>query len=86
MLAIHAAIEFAPLVGTTVPADYASKSVGLVVRQDGVPTNTQGMTGEYHPEYTGYPKIKGPKVKQADTVMLSYPFGVNMSAVRADPP
>lgn len=80
MLAIHAAVEFAPLVGAAVPADYAAKSVGLVVRQAAVPTNTHGLTGDYHPEYTGYPTIKGPRVKQADTVMLSYPFGVNMSA------
>jgi len=37
------------------------------------------MEGEYHPEYDGYPKgAKGSKVKQADTVMLSFPFGVEM--------
>uniref|UniRef100_A0A8C5H4G3 Protein-glucosylgalactosylhydroxylysine glucosidase n=1 Tax=Gouania willdenowi TaxID=441366 RepID=A0A8C5H4G3_GOUWI len=33
---------------------------------------------QYHPEYDGY--IKGHPVKQADTVMLGYPLGLDMSA------
>ena len=32
-----------------------------------------GLTGEYIPEYAGYPA--GKQVKQADTVMLRYPIG-----------
>ncbi|KAF3854906.1 hypothetical protein F7725_022961 [Dissostichus mawsoni] len=32
---------------------------------------------QYHPEYDGY--IKGHPVKQADTVMLGYPLGLEMS-------
>ena len=58
MLAIHAAIEFAPLVGATIPADYSAKSVGLTVRTEAVPAGS-GLAGSYHPEYTGYPTIKG---------------------------
>jgi hypothetical protein len=74
MLAIRAAIELAPLVGAKVPADYATKSVGLEIATSATPANSN-LSGLYHPEYTGYPALKGPKVKQADTVMLSYPFG-----------
>eukprot|EP00039_Didymoeca_costata_P001279 m.51219 g.51219 ORF g.51219 m.51219 type:complete len:846 (+) comp10717_c0_seq2:16-2553(+) len=72
--AIKAAMSFAPLVNKTVPTSYAQIAKGLVIREAPYP-NGEGM---YHPEYEGYPKIKGAKVKQADTVMLSYPYGVNM--------
>ena len=34
------------------------------------------MTGGYHPEYSHFP---AKTVKQADTVMLSYPFGTQMA-------
>ena len=38
------------------------------------------LQGGYHPEYKGFPKNPAhPKVKQADTIMLSYPLGVEMS-------
>jgi hypothetical protein len=40
MLAIRAAIEFAPLVGATVPIDYAAKSVGLQVDTAPVPVGS----------------------------------------------
>ena len=78
-IALAAAAEFAPLVGATVPADWAVKAKALQVATAPVPDRA-GLSGEYHPEYDGYPRLKGPKVKQADTVMLSYPFGVEMAA------
>ena len=38
------------------------------------------MQGGYHPEYKGFPKNPThPKVKQAATIMLSYPLGVEMN-------
>ena len=37
------------------------------------------LKGGYHPEYEGFPKDpKNPKVKQADTIMLHYPLGIEM--------
>lgn len=41
--------------------------------------NRPDLQGGYHPEYQGFPKDpSNPKVKQADTVMLSFPLGVDM--------
>ena len=41
--------------------------------------NRPDLQGGYHPEYAGFPKDpSNPKVKQADTVMLSFPLGVDM--------
>lgn len=77
-LALAAAVELAPIVGASVPADWEAKSKGLQAPTSPVPEGSH-LSGTYHPEYDGYPVIKGPRVKQADTVMLSYPFGVNMS-------
>lgn len=47
-----------------------------------MPTNpSPRQTAGFHPEYKGY---DGRKVKQADTILLAYPLGVNMStATRA---
>jgi len=78
-IALAAAAELAPLLGATVPADWMAKAEGLRTPTSPAPDGS-GLSGSYHPEYDGYPKIKGPRVKQADAVMLSYPFGVNMSA------
>jgi hypothetical protein len=78
-LAIAAAVEFAPLVGDTVPSDWRDKAAGVAAATEPVPRcgppNASEpvcpqLHGDYHPEYTGYPKLKGPLVKQADTVML----------------
>lgn len=52
-------------------------STGLAVDVSPVPP-LSGLSGHYHAEYDGYPLLKGAKVKQADAVMLSYPFGVDM--------
>ena len=38
---------------------------------------------QYHPEWEGY--TAGTRVKQADTILMAYPYGMNMSsAVRAN--
>ena len=46
---------------------------------DTVPNHPE-LKGGYHPEYEGFPKVpQHPKVKQGDTILLSYPLGVNMT-------
>ena len=67
------------LVGSEAPARYAALAAALRPRTAPVPAGS-GLTGLYHPEYDGYPSLKGAKVKQADTVMLSFPLGVPMDA------
>ena len=76
-IALAAAAEFAPLVNKTVPADWALKARGLQAAIAPVPAGS-GLKGDYHPEYAGYP-THGAKVKQADAVMLGFPFGASMS-------
>jgi trehalose/maltose hydrolase-like predicted phosphorylase len=81
-IAMSFAAEAASVLGYSGPAyaDYVTKSRGLkiLIDQD-VPTRPD-LKGGYHPEYQGFPKEKNnPKVKQADTIMLSYPLGVAMS-------
>eukprot|EP00041_Stephanoeca_diplocostata_P009558 m.148036 g.148036 ORF g.148036 m.148036 type:complete len:892 (+) comp17789_c0_seq1:131-2806(+) len=76
-LAIAAAVELAPVVGASVPAGWSAIAQGLAVDVSPVPP-LSGLSGHYHAEYDGYPLRKGAKVKQADAVMLSYPFGVDM--------
>ena len=80
-LAIAAAIELAPLVGRAaeIPSGWQDVAKGLGARLSDVPEGS-GLTGQYHPEYQDYPELKGKEVKQADAVMLSYPFGAQMSA------
>eukprot|EP00040_Diaphanoeca_grandis_P037457 m.244109 g.244109 ORF g.244109 m.244109 type:complete len:778 (-) comp33822_c3_seq5:211-2544(-) len=78
-IAIEAAIEFSKILGETIPADWVSKVAVLPIGEAPVPPGSN-LTGMYHPEYDGYPNgHRGKEVKQADTVMLSYPFGINMA-------
>ena len=79
-LAIAAAIELAPVVGraSEIPSGWHDVTAGLGARLSEVPQGS-GLTGQYHPEYQGYPNLKDKLVKQADVVMLSYPFGAQMS-------
>eukprot|EP00658_Telonema_sp_P-2_P029735 TRINITY_DN2256_c0_g1_i10.p1 TRINITY_DN2256_c0_g1~~TRINITY_DN2256_c0_g1_i10.p1 ORF type:complete len:422 (+),score=79.33 TRINITY_DN2256_c0_g1_i10:259-1524(+) len=76
-IALSAVSEFAPLVGGRFPPEWIQIAEGLAVSPVAVPEGT-GLVGTYHQEYDGYPKLKGPKVKQADAVMLGFPFGVKM--------
>jgi hypothetical protein len=79
MIAIAGAIEFAPLVGATVPVDFPALATALDIDTAPVPGGESGA--RYHPEYDGYPNgPKGKRVKQADTVMLPFPLGVAMDA------
>lgn len=68
-ITLRAAVELAPLVGTT--ADLTLKTVadGLRILYDG--------SLDYHPEHIGY--LPNQTIKQADVVMLGYPLAYNMS-------
>ena len=80
-IALSFAAEAAAVLGYegAVYDDFAAKAAGIVnlVVQD-VPTRPD-LVGGYHPEYRGFPKDPTkPTVKQADTIMLAYPLGVEM--------
>lgn len=66
---LRAAIQAAAVLGKAAPAQWAQVADGLVVPFDA----SQGI----HPEYDGY---NGKQIKQADTVMLTYPWEYPMSA------
>lgn len=77
-LALEFAVEAAGVLGITadVPtADWTAKAQGLYIPFEEVVPGHPEMKGGYHPEYSNFP---GRTVKQADTVMLSYPFGTQM--------
>jgi len=79
-IALNFAAEAATELGYTgdIYSSFVQKAEGLVLPFAGqVPTMPQ-LQG-YHPEYEGFPRNStNPKVKQADTVMLAYPLGVQM--------
>ena len=85
-LALTAAVDFAAVVGDTVPEEWAGMAKSIAAATAPVPKCTPpsatcpALSGEYHPEYDGYPHVKSARVKQADVVMLGYPLGVPMDS------
>jgi len=81
-LSLRFALEAAAELGRTeaAPEDFGAKAAGLSLPfSDTTPTRPD-LQGGYHPEYAGFPKDpERPHVKQADTVLLSYPLEVDMS-------
>lgn len=80
-IALSFAAEAAMELGEPVNPEWeaVASGLGLAISQD-VP-NRPDLKGGYHPEYQGFPKdLVHPRVKQADTILLSYPLGVNISA------
>ncbi|KAJ4937491.1 hypothetical protein JOQ06_002126 [Pogonophryne albipinna] len=63
------AVELAELLQDPAPKEWKEVADQLKIPFD--------EESQYHPEYDGY--IKGHPVKQADTVMLGYPLGLEMS-------
>ncbi|XP_058502585.1 protein-glucosylgalactosylhydroxylysine glucosidase [Solea solea] len=61
--------ELADLLQHTAPKEWKEVAEHMKIPFD--------QESEYHPEFDGY--IKGHPVKQADTVMLGYPLGLQMS-------
>lgn len=72
-------LEAAALLNVTLPPAYAASLADLAMNI----TILYNATGDYHPEFDGY---KGDLVKQADVVMLNYPWGMQMrpSTVASD--
>ncbi|KAM9815942.1 protein-glucosylgalactosylhydroxylysine glucosidase isoform 1-T3 [Syngnathus typhle] len=68
-LSLQFAVELADLLKYSAPKEWQNVADNLHI-----PFDTQF---QYHPEFEGY--TKGLPVKQADTVMLSYPLGLPMS-------
>jgi trehalose/maltose hydrolase-like predicted phosphorylase len=66
--ALRSAVSAAALLGETVPTTYTTVADALVVLFD--------ATLNIHPEYQGYP---GNTIKQADVVLLHYPWNMEMS-------
>ena len=60
---------------------FEAKAAGLTVATEAhVPTRPD-LVGGYHPEYSGFPRNPtAPQVKQADSIMLAFPLGVDMPA------
>lgn len=79
-IALNFATEAAMALGLKPDPMWAEVAAGLsLLVEPTVPTRPD-LKGGYHPEYEGFPKDPlHPKVKQADTIMLSYPLGVEMS-------
>lgn len=63
------AVEVADLLQHPVPKEWKEVAEHMKIPFD--------EESQYHPEYDGY--VKGHPVKQADTVMLAYPLGLEMS-------
>jgi protein-glucosylgalactosylhydroxylysine glucosidase len=63
----------------SVYADFAQKGKGLAIPFADTVPGRPDLKGGYHPEYASYGTDASKlTVKQADTVMLSYPLGVDM--------
>ena len=77
-LALAFAVEAASVLGVSADyptVDWQQKSVGLFVPFEPTVPGHPELAGGYHPEYSNFP---AKTVKQADTVMLSFPFGAPM--------
>ncbi|KAM9854097.1 protein-glucosylgalactosylhydroxylysine glucosidase [Aulostomus maculatus] len=68
-LSLQFAVELADLLKHPAPKEWQEVAEHIKIPFD--------QESQYHPEYDGY--IKGHPVKQADTVMLGYPLGLQMS-------
>ena len=62
-------------------ADFARKAAGLMIPVSAAVPNRPDLAG-YHPEYSGFPKDpQNPRVKQADTILLSFPLDTDPDPV-----
>ena len=70
-------VEAAAVLNKTVPPSWGmiAADSGLQIPLSATVPNMPRATGGYHPEYDGF---NGGVVKQADTIMLSFPLGVEM--------
>jgi trehalose/maltose hydrolase-like predicted phosphorylase len=79
MITLQAAIELATVLNETVPQEeWTTIAKGLVPQTQPVPPSS-GLTGQYHPEFDGYPDSKDASGgKLTDAVLLQYPLNVSM--------
>jgi len=80
-IALAFATEAAAALGEKADPLWATVAAGLQLEVDQKVPTRPDLKGGYHPEYKGFPKDPSkPSVKQADTIMLSYPLGVAIPA------
>ena len=81
-IALHFATEAAEAVGQTADPLWSKVANGLSIPFSKSVPGHAGMTGGYHPEYKGFdPSTVKPgtfPVKQADTILLGYPLGLDL--------
>ena len=83
IIALSFATEAATVLGKTADPAWATVAAGLSLEVAPDVPNHPELKGGYHPEYKGFPKNpKNPKVKQGDTILLSYPLGASARAAR----
>ena len=69
------ATEAAKVLNVDAPPEWKAIEDGIVILWNETVPGHPEMTGGYHPEHAGF---AGQSVKQADTVMLAYPFMADM--------
>lgn len=81
-VALEFARQAAKELGQSGPAyeDFQRKAEGIPVFTSSEVPGRADLIGGYHPEYEGFPKnAHRMTAKQADTILLSYPIGLNFS-------